>query len=288
MNLKKNREGDDKMLGETIHIAVPTAFFKDETIDIDGTIIHIKNLYKQGVKSVLVSGTTGEQHSLSLKEKLEIIKRLEQEEELLMNMEVIFGVASIRQKEAEELAKRIGDTKIAGMMLGYPPYVLPSQEEAFLYTKKIINLCNKPTILYNNPKRTGFDLSTENIIQLSNLDLVVGIKDAGNKEKVDAIKVNLHRKNFYFYAGGEMNLKEKVSYGYNRLSSIASNINPLEIEQWFLQMLKGQTVSNQEKELIDKIMKQVYDGNPIVNLKKAMNDNKIRIGICRSPIGNSN
>lgn len=44
------------------------------------------------------------------------------------NMEVIFGVASNRQKEAEELAKKIRNTKISGMMLGYPPYILPTQE----------------------------------------------------------------------------------------------------------------------------------------------------------------
>lgn len=35
-------------------------------------------------------------------------------------MEIIFGVASIRQKEAEELAEKIRHSKISGVMLGYP------------------------------------------------------------------------------------------------------------------------------------------------------------------------
>ncbi|WP_018393087.1 dihydrodipicolinate synthase family protein [Bacillus sp. 37MA] len=64
------------MLKETFHIAVPTAFFEDESVNIRGTIDHIRDLYKQGVKSVLVSGSTGEQHSLNLKEKIEIINSL--------------------------------------------------------------------------------------------------------------------------------------------------------------------------------------------------------------------
>ena len=275
------------MLTEKVHIAVPTAFFEDESLNIQGTISHIRDLYKQGVKSVLVSGTTGEQHSLNLQEKIEIINGLELEEELMSNMEIIFGVASIRQKEAEELAEKIRYTKISGIMLGYPPYVTPTQEEAFVYTKRIIHLSNKPTILYNNPKRTGFDLSEKSIILLSKIDLVVGIKDAGNKEKVERIKKGIHRNDFHFYAGGEVNLEEKVLHGYDRLSSIAGNIYPVEMTQWFQKMLLKQIASKQEIETIKNIMEQVYQGNAIVNLKKHINHKGIPMRTCRSPIGNN-
>lgn len=274
------------MLTEKVHIAVPTAFFEDESLNIKGTISHIRDLYKQGTKSVLVSGTTGEQHSLNIQEKIEIINGLELEEELIGNMEIIFGVASIRQKEAEELAEKIRHTKISGIMLGYPPYVIPTQEEAVVYTKRIIHLSNKPTILYNNPKRTGFDLSEKSIIQLSEIDLVVGIKDAGNKEKIERIKSGMLRNNLYFYAGGEVDLDEKVLHGYNRLSSIAGNVSPTEISQWFQKMLMKQKVSKQESKKIKNIMEQVYRGNAIVNLKKVINHKGIPMGICRSPIGN--
>ncbi|WP_067727794.1 dihydrodipicolinate synthase family protein [Oceanobacillus damuensis] len=276
------------MLAEKVHIAVPTAFFEDESLNIQGTISHIRNLYRQGVKSVLVSGTTGEQHSLNLQEKIEIINGLELEEELIRNMEIIFGLSSIRQKEAEELAKKIRNTRLSGIMLGYPPYVIPTQEEAIVYSKRIIHLSNKPTILYNNPKRTGFDLSVESIIQLSEIDLVVGIKDAGNKEKVERIKNGIHKNDFlYFYAGGEVGLEEKVSYGYDRLSSIAGNVSPMEISQWFQKMLMKQKVSMQESEKIRYIMEQVYQGNAIVNVKKVISEKSIPMEICRSPIGNT-
>lgn len=274
------------MLTERVHVAVPTAFFEDESLNIQGTISHIRDLYKQGVKSVLVSGSTGEQHSLNLQEKMELIKAIELKEELINNMEIIFGVASVRQKEAEELAEKIRHTKISGIMLGYPPYVIPTQEEAVVYSKRIIHLSNKPTILYNNPKRTGFDLSENSIIQLSKIDSVFGIKDAGNQEKVERIKNSLHRNDFYFYAGGEVNLEEKVLHGYDRLSSIAGNISPTEVTQWFQKMLMKQKLSKQESEKIENIMEKVYQGNAIVNLKKIINRKGISMGICRSPIGN--
>ncbi|WP_085991202.1 dihydrodipicolinate synthase family protein [Oceanobacillus senegalensis] len=275
------------MLKQTFHIAVTTAFFEDESLNSQGTIAHIKDLYKQGVKSVLVSGSTGEQHSLNLKEKVELINELVSETELIDNMEILFGISAIRQKEAEELAKEIRETKISGIMLGYPPYILPSQEEALVYTKRITDLSNKPTILYNNPKRTGFDLSVKSMIELSEIDLVVGVKEAGNKEKVGLLKKGIRRSDFYFYAGGEVELEENVSLGFNRLSSIAGNIYPMEISQIFQKMITQQHISKQDRATFYNIIEQVYQGTPIVNLKKELNQKGIPIGICRSPIGNA-
>ena len=42
------------MLREELHVAVPTAFFKDESLNAQGTIDHIRYLYDKGIKSVLV------------------------------------------------------------------------------------------------------------------------------------------------------------------------------------------------------------------------------------------
>jgi len=274
------------MLKEKVHIAVPTAFHEDESLNIKGTIAHIQSLYRKGIRSVLVCGSTGEQHSLTLTEKMEMLNALLMEEELMQEMEIIFGVSAIRQKEAVELAKRIQPTKIAAILLGYSPYILPTQEEALLYAKKIIDASKKPTILYNNPKRTGFDLSLESIIQLSGLDLVIGLKEAGSINRVPSLKKEICDKPFYFYAGGEMQLEEKISLGFNRLSSIAGNVYPLQVKQWFLNLLSHETITAQEKQEIDIILEELYTESPLVNIKNSINDKGIPMGVCRSPLGN--
>lgn len=272
------------MLKESFHIAVPTAFIKDESLNIQGTIDHIKYLYSKGIKSVLVGGSTGEQHSLNLKEKLDLLKAVSIEEELINNMEILFGVSSIRQLEAMEFAKAISKTKIAGILLGYPPYILPTQEEALRYSEKIIELTNKPTIIYNNPRRTGFDLSIENIIILSKNENVIGIKEAGLKDKIIKLKDQI-KNDFYYYAGGEIDLEEKVQMGFNRLSSIAANIYPDAIKNWFIKLLTNQPLTDQEKIEISSIIEQIYTGSALVNLKERINEKGIDIGICRSPLG---
>lgn len=272
------------MLSADMHIAVPTAFFEDESLDVQGTINHIKHLHEQGVQSVLVSGTTGEQHSVSLDEKFALISTLENEENLLKDIEVIFGISSVRQKEAEQLAEKVKNTKITAIMIGFPPYICPSQHEAVHYAKRLIKLSEKPVILYNNPGRTGFDLSVESILELSQIDSVIGIKDAGNKEKMDHIKEKI-KKQFDFYAGGEIDLTEKISYGYNRLSSIAGNCYPDEIEKWFRQLVKKEFVTEDLQSSIDQIMDEIYDGNAILNVKDNLNEQGSTVGVCRSPIG---
>ncbi|MFC0416942.1 dihydrodipicolinate synthase family protein [Cytobacillus solani] len=128
------------MLTEKVHIAVPTAFYEDESLNVQGTISHIRNLNKQGVKSVLVSGTTGEQHSLNLQEKFDIIDGLELEEELMNNMEVIFGVASIKQRLSAKEGEKID--KIMGQIY---------EGNAIVNVKKVINQQGIPIGVYRSP-----------------------------------------------------------------------------------------------------------------------------------------
>ena len=274
------------MLKEGFHIAVPTAFSQDESLNVQGTIEHIRYLFNQGVKSVLVCGSTGEQHSLNLKEKLTLLKAVSKEEDLITNMEILFGVSSIRQVEAVELAQAVRETKIAGILLGYPPYLLPSQEDALRYSEKIIEASSKPTIIYNNPKRTGFDLSVESVIQLSKMEKVIGIKEAGDKARVKQLKEYV-KDDFHYYAGGEIDLEDKVKQGYNRLSSITGNLYPTEIKNWFFYLLEGHQSLKNESEEINVLIDKVFIGSPLVNLKKGINEKGIEMGICRSPIGNT-
>jgi 4-hydroxy-tetrahydrodipicolinate synthase len=266
------------MITQNFHVAVPTVFYDDEEINILGTINHIKSLYNKGVKSVLVCGTTGEQHSLKTDEKIALIKAINNNP-IVKNIEIIFGVASVRQKDAEKLAKVIEATNISGIMLGYPPYILPSQQEAIKYTESIIKRVSKPIILYNNPGRTGFNLSVESIINLSKYNNIIGVKDPGNENEVAILK-NEIKKNFYYYAGGEINLESKLMSGYNRLSSIAGNIYPKDVNDWFESIL-GKNNEIDSKSLNIKQIKELYNGNVILNIKK-----QISLGVTRKPLGN--
>lgn len=271
-------------LKQSYHVAVPTAFYEDEELNTVSTLEHIINLQASGVKSVLVCGSTGEQHSLTLKEKIILINAIQQEARLDKEVEIIFGVSSIRQKEAILLVNVVNKaSKISGILLGFPPYIVPTQIEALAYVNKITSIAQKPIILYNNPRRTGFDLETQSILTLQKNLKIVGLKEAGEATRV-ADLVSKIDKEFYFYAGGEIALQEKMKQGFNRLSSISGNLYPVEIEKWFDSLCRGE----QPKFPLHKEVAKIFDNSPLVYLKKEISKKeKIAMGLPRSPLGNT-
>lgn len=273
------------MLHCSYHIAVPTAFFQNEELNIPATMQHILYLQKQGVSSVvssvLVCGSTGEQHSLTLEEKLQLIEAIEHMD-LPEDFEILFGVASIRQKEALLLAQAVNrTTKIAGALVGFPPYILPSQQEAKKYMYALASIIAKPIILYNNPKRTGFDLAIDSVNELIQIPQVIGLKEAGDYHRI--AQVILPETPFDFYAGGEINLPEKVAAGFTRLSSIGGNLYPKEIEEWFQTLLHGEKQEFLQQSALDDVL----HGNVLPALKKAISEKEqIAMGVTRAPLGN--
>ena len=270
-------------LRQPMHIAVPTVFDQQEALDVDTTIAHILYLQSQEVRSVLVCGSTGEQHSLTLAEKQQLLEGLASESGFAPDFEIIFGVASIRQTEAVQLARDIEQNKaINAVLLGFPPYILPSQSEMRRYVQAVIEPLSKPVILYNNPRRTGFDLSLELVNELLLNDQIIGMKEAGDYQRVrDFIWPKGKRK--YLYAGGEGQLAEKVLLGFNRLSSIGGNIYPREIQQWFQQLLSDATVPFPQQQALDTILTTT----PLVQLKQTIAQKEgLAMGKPRAPLGN--
>ena len=239
------------------HIAVPTAFYDNEDLNTEATLQHIRNLYDQGVKSVMVCGTTGEQHSLTLAEKLQLLKSIDAATFLPDDLEIIFGVASIRQKEALQLAEKVNaSAKINGVLLGFSPYILPSQKEARLYVEAIAKVIEKPIILYNNPRRTGFNLELDTFAELIKVPNIIGIKDAGDSARIP------------------------------ELLSAAGNLYPTEVEAYFTDLLRGCADKTKDAGIEEKIH-NVFADNAIIYIKNEITKHtQIDMGIARSPLGN--
>lgn len=272
---------------ENFNVAVPTAFNENnEELDTNATLQHINNLAQQGVKSVVVSGSTGEQHSMSTDERLELINALENNNELPKGLEIIFGIASTRLANAVKLARGVANSKrIKAVLLGFPPYILPSQEEAIQYVKTVLGeLGDKQVILYNNPHRTGFDLKVESIIELAKEPQIVGLKESGNPEKVITLKEQLPA-DFSFMIGGDANLFAKKSLGFNSLSSVLGNLDPELMETYFNQLEAEPTDEDQARELQQRF-NRVAAAVTISKLKNLLSEDiSLNMGVGRAPLG---
>lgn len=250
------------------HVALPKAFDDNEQLNIKKTIEHAKRLIAQDVNAFLFCGSTGEQHSLDLEEKIELIRSIETTPDF-DEVEVIFGVANIRLKHVQQLIEEINHSHaIDYILLGFPPYILPSQEDIKVYVTKASELSEKPIILYNNPKRTGFELHSETFLKLAKLENIAGLKEAGNPTNVSKYKAVV-RKDFAYFVGGEVDLQDKISLGYTHLSSILGNKYPKEVKKYF------ETGVDENDLLKVEISRYQFS-----KMKK-----ELGLGICRAPLG---
>lgn len=273
-------------LKSSVHVAVPTGFDKDEALNTDTTIRHITYLNDHGIPSVLVCGSTGEQNSLTLAEKIALLDSLNQST-INKDMEIIFGVSSIRQKDAVKLATVANGTPaICGVLLGFPPYIRPTQEEAIIYAESILKeLPDKAIIIYNHPIRTGFDLSEDSLVYLINhYPNIVGVKECSDLSKASSVKKKIDRE-LDFYIGGDLDIDKHLAYGFNRLSSIVGNLYPEQVLSYFSDITQGKNTDNYDA-LIQE-WQSLFASRTIPKIKEEITKTEgIPMSTARSPLGN--
>lgn len=219
-------------------VAMITPFTSEDTLDEAG-IRRMVNFYAEHqVPALLVSGSTGEQHSLTVEERIRLY--LTVKEAASDQLPVYAGVASIRTRDAVRLAQEAEQAGYAAIMLGFPPYVRPNQEEAGLYVQAVCAATALPVMLYNNPLRTGFNLESDTLIRLAEeCPTIVALKEAGSPDHVSMVKEKL-KPGFQVLSGSDLTIADYFDKGYGGLTSVAGNLYPLEMGQIIRLLREGQ------------------------------------------------
>lgn len=263
---------------KNLNVAIPTPFQEDESLYLDGFKPIVEYLAENGIDSLLVSATTGEQNSMSIEERIQIIDFFNQQD--FKHVELMFGVSATTTKNAIKLIERLEDSVFDSILIQFPPYILPTQEQAMSYMNELLEQTTKHVVLYNNPLRTGFELSADSFHTLMNQkhSNLVGMKEESD---VRRLKNTTLPDDFIMFAGGDVNLTEKILNGCNGLSSMVGNVYPKEIQTFFSDLVANKPVNLQK---INQLIDEVTRGHAIVNIKNHYNTLGIKVGRCRSPI----
>ncbi|MDI6716765.1 MAG: 4-hydroxy-tetrahydrodipicolinate synthase [Actinomycetota bacterium] len=182
-------------------IPVITPFTEDYKIDKAGLRILIDYLIdEQAAAAIIPCGTTGESPTLSHEEHLEVIKITV--EAVNGRVPVIAGTGSNSTSEAIYMTKAAADMGVDGTLQVGPYYNKPSQAGIMRHFEEIAKATDLPIIIYNIPGRTSRNIEPETIIKLSEMDTVVGLKDASG-DIIQTMKIikETHARNFHVYAG---------------------------------------------------------------------------------------
>ena len=186
----------------------------------------LKNLVdyhvKSGTHAIVSVGTTGESTTLSIDEKVKVIKKTVEFAD--GRIPVIAGTGSNATSEAITLTKLLTNSGVAGCLSVVPYYNKPTQEGMYLHYKAIAESTDLPQILYNVPGRTGSDLKPETIARLSKIENIVGVKEAtGDLSRLPLIK-QLAGEDFIFLSGDDATGLEAMKLGAQGVISVTNNV----------------------------------------------------------------
>ena len=157
--------------------AVITPFDKNEEIDFDSLESHIEFLISEGSHGLVSCGTTGESPTLDHDEHKKVT-------EFIINVSngripVMAGCGSNSTKESIDFVHHAYKSGAKGTLLVTPYYNKPTQQGLYEHFKLIANSCpNIQNYLYNIPGRSVVKLEIDTMKKLSQIDNIVGVKDA--------------------------------------------------------------------------------------------------------------
>jgi 4-hydroxy-tetrahydrodipicolinate synthase len=268
------------MLGRLL-TAMVTPFDEKGEVDYQQAKRLAQALLKSGSQGVVVSGTTGECPTLTKEEKL----RLFAEVRSTIGQGVVAGTGSYSTRESIELTREAERVGVDAILLVVPYYNKPTQEGLFQHFKAIAESTSLPCILYNVPSRTVTNLSADTAIKLSQIDNIVGIKEAsGNLEQIAKILQGT-KSEFLVYSGNDGDTLPILALGGYGVISVASHLVGNQIREMMEKFLsaKIEEAAQLHQKLLPLIDALFIVSNP-VPIKHALNYVGFSVGKPRLPL----
>ncbi len=263
--------------------AMVTPFNEKGEVDYEQAKKLALALLNSGSEGVLVVGTTGESPTLIRQEELRLFAEVKSA--VGERGAVIAGTGSNSTAEALGATKEAERIGVDACLLVVPYYNKPTQEGLYQHFKTIAQSTNLPCILYNVPSRTVTNLSAETVIKLSQIDNIIGVKEAsGNLGQISQIISNTGE-DFLVWSGNDSDTLPILALGGYGVISVASNLVGSQIKEMIDSFISGKTDKAAEihRHLLPLINALFIISNPIP-VKYAVNYVGFNVGKPRLPL----
>ena len=159
-----------------VYPAVPTQFNEDFSLNLPATQQHVEALLAEGIHGLIMLGTIGENCSLSLDEKVKVLKATK--EVCGERVPLLTGIAEFTTAGACETAKAAAKAGVSGFML-MPAMVYNSdRRETVNHFRTVAAATELPIMCYNNPPVYRVDITPEMLEDLADVETIVCVKEA--------------------------------------------------------------------------------------------------------------
>ncbi|MEI4194606.1 dihydrodipicolinate synthase family protein [Roseovarius sp. E0-M6] len=161
---------------EGIYTPVVTPLNDDFTVNHDALGDVVDHLVNAGVHGLITGGSTGENYTQTVEERLEIARATR--DRLNGRLPLFLGTGMMRTDDSIALAQGARDLGLDGILHGTPPYSVPTERENALNTLAVDRAADLPIILYNYPGRMGVNMGEEFLDRVGRSRNVIGIKES--------------------------------------------------------------------------------------------------------------
>ncbi|MGB0806921.1 MAG: 4-hydroxy-tetrahydrodipicolinate synthase [Salibacteraceae bacterium] len=245
-----------------VGVALVTPLNSEGAVDYPAFGQLIDHNIKGNVDFLVVQGTTGESATLPAKTKQQLLSFAVKQ--INGRVPVVFGHGGNNTKALIESYKDLDLTGVSAILSVSPYYNKPSQEGIVAHFKALNEAFDLPIILYNVPGRTGSNMSAATTLKLSQLDNIIGVKEAsGDLGQMTQIIKNKPA-DFLVWSGDDDLILYQMACGADGVISVIGNALPNEFCDLVHSAAKGDfaSASKRHHQLSDIIPLLFEEGNP--------------------------
>ncbi len=209
--------------------ALVTPFTKSGEMDEKAVRRLGRRQIDNGTHFLVPAGTTGENPTLDVRERLRMVEILV--DEAKGQVPVLAGCGGYNTNEIVHLAKDMQKAGADGLLSVTPYYNKPTQDGIVQHFKAIADATPLPIVLYNIAGRTGTNIETATVVTLSQVPNIVGVKEASGSLVQMCDVLRSVSSDFIVLSGDDSLTLPLMAVGGRGVISVVSNQIPKEMSQ---------------------------------------------------------
>ena len=185
-------------------VPILTPFNRDGSVDEGAMRQNISYLIGEGIHGITLTGSFGEFTLLNSDERIRLYEIAV--DEAAGKCTIVAGTAHAGTDEVIRLSHAAEKIGVDGLMITAPYYLLPSEDDTRKHFRRISDAVSLPITIYNQPFRTGTNMSPALLVELSSLDHVASVKQSSTSffELLELIRLTQDLPNFHVTNGTEL------------------------------------------------------------------------------------
>ncbi|WP_028999638.1 dihydrodipicolinate synthase family protein [Azohydromonas australica] len=210
---------------EGIYTPAITPLRDDGSIDKAAFAEVLEYLIEAKVHGIIIGGSTGEYYAHTAQERFELAAHAK--DVINGRLPLIVGTGAVRTEDSVEYAKAAKEIQADALLVGSPPYALPTERENAAHALAVDRAANLPIMLYNYPARMGVSMGDEFFAAIAGSKNFVAIKESsGDMGRVH--KLARHYPHIALSCGWDDQALEFFAWGARSWVCAGSNFIPHE------------------------------------------------------------